>query len=219
MATRFDSRWCAANMTASQTDPSLHSASLRRQNARRVERVKAAGERRARGQRETVPERAGGEVDSAEPRLPDASRAACRSRSRSRARRTSATRGDRERRRPRGSRGPSRARSDRGQGRRDRSSRECPRRAPRRCPRWTARSRCGRRPRAWTARGRCGECPVANARTSLEFVRVEAFPSAGGRPWSSVLPDLEQRRIRSGRALRREGRTARRGPRNDRATK
>ena len=70
MATRFDRRWCAANMTASQTDPSLHSASLRRQNARRFEPWRRAGERRAGGERETVPERAGGEVDLREPRPP-----------------------------------------------------------------------------------------------------------------------------------------------------
>src|SRR5512135_1161352 len=36
-ATRRDRRWCAANITASQTEPSLHSASLRRTKTRRAD--------------------------------------------------------------------------------------------------------------------------------------------------------------------------------------
>ena len=51
-------------MTASHTDPSLHSASLQEAERPPARGAKASRERGPRGERETVPERSRGEVDS-----------------------------------------------------------------------------------------------------------------------------------------------------------
>ena len=130
-------------------------------------------------------------------------RAACRPRSRSRARRASASRGV-----ERGVEGEARvalredepvavgvARVARRRGRL--------RRAPRRCPRRRAPSRCGRRPPAWTARGRCGESPARTRARPSESRLRRGVPSIGGstrsscasRHWSTTYPKRPRSRM------------------------
>ena len=63
---RFASRWCAANITASQIDPSLHSASLIRTKIRREQPSRRAANAAPVPIAKPVPQRAGREINAGE---------------------------------------------------------------------------------------------------------------------------------------------------------